>query len=219
MFDDSVMECKNSGMIVEPPARPIDLETVPEDGFEFIHRARLEEDLLHSNEPSKMKELELYAKEKAQEFSRFANSLKMKKTILQQQFPMNSEDFYPKKDEVEWCQFLLGSKLCAKIYGTDDTGVEGHLPLLSCILYYSQDEIQMLIKYIHQWFVKIGMEKTMCMWLYSLLACLEKPVDVNFQQVLEEIQIDYKRHLKYEDEYDIQVYFILSILFQNFCAH
>ncbi|GFU56656.1 uncharacterized protein TNCV_3930491 [Trichonephila clavipes] len=182
-------------MVIQPPRRHIDLHTIPQDGYEFIHRARLEDDddLENSSLLSKMKALELVAKEKARDFSLFAEKLQMKKTILQQKFPRNREDFYPKSDEVEWCRFLLGSKLCSKIYRTRDTGVQGHLPLLSLILYFSQDEIQMLIEYIYQWFLEIGMEEAMCMWLYALFACLEKPVDDNFQQVLEKFHFECKR--------------------------
>ncbi|GFV78916.1 integrase catalytic domain-containing protein [Trichonephila clavipes] len=218
MLDDSVMENKNSGLVIEPATRPIDLDTIPQDGFEFIHQARLQEELVDSVADSNLKELELLTKKKARDFCLFATELKTKKTTLQQQFPRD-EDFCQKKDEVEWCQFLLGSKLCAEIYETDDTGVQGQLPLLSFILYFSQDEIQILIKYIYQWFLKIGMPKPLSMWLYALLACLEIPVDVNFQQVLENFQMECKRYLKYDYAYDVQVYFISDILFENFCAH
>ncbi|GFW29888.1 uncharacterized protein TNCV_2673381 [Trichonephila clavipes] len=200
MFDVSLFEpqgnflVKRDGMVIQPPQRHIELHTIPQDGYEFIHRAMLEEDdLENSSLLSKMKALELVAKEKARDFSLFAAKLQMKKTILQQKFPRNREDFYPKSDEVEWCRFLLGSKLCSKIYRTRDTGVQGHLPLLSLILYFSQDEIQMLIVYIYQWFLEIGMEEAMCMWLYALFACLEKPVDDNFQQVLEKFHFECKR--------------------------
>ncbi|GFR30470.1 uncharacterized protein TNCT_191711 [Trichonephila clavata] len=223
MFNDGMMEpegnflVKNRGLYIPPPTRHIDENTVPEDGFEFIHKARLEDELVHSKAHSPMKKLEVYGKEKAQNFSLFASQLKMK-TILQQKFPRKREDFSP-KGEVEWCQFLLGSKLCAKIYDTHDTGAPGHLPLLSRILYYGQDEIQMLITYLYQWFLEIGIEKSMCMWLYALFACLEKPVDVNFQEVLENFHIDCKRYLKFDYKYDVRVYFILVLLYQNFCAH
>ncbi|GFW04640.1 uncharacterized protein TNCV_3066581 [Trichonephila clavipes] len=227
MFDDSLFEpqenffVKRGWMVIQPPQRHIDLHTIPQDGYEFIHRARLEEDddLENSSLLSKMKALELVAKEKARDFSLFAEKLQMKKTILQQKFPRNRENVYPKSDEVEWCRFLLGSKLCSKIYRTRDTGVQGHLPLLSLILYFSQDEIQMLIEYIYQWFLEIGMEEAMCMWLYALFACLEKPVDDNFQQVLEKFHFECKRYLKHDYKYDVRVYFILVLVYQNFCAY
>ncbi|GFY55423.1 uncharacterized protein TNIN_83391 [Trichonephila inaurata madagascariensis] len=208
-------------MVVEAPRRHIDLDTIPSDGYEYIHKTRLAEDYDLEKNPlvSKMKALELVAKEKAQDFILFATKLQTKKSILQQKFPRNSEDFFPKSDEVEWCQFLLGSKLCSKIYRTRDTGVQGHLPLLNLILYFSQDEIQMLIEYMYQWFLEIGMEESMSMWLYALFACLEKPVDDNFQQVLENFHFECKRYLKFDYKYDVRVYFILVLLFQNFCAH
>ncbi|GFY61871.1 uncharacterized protein TNIN_347891 [Trichonephila inaurata madagascariensis] len=220
MLDDSVMENKNSGLVIEPATRAIDMDTVPRDGFEFIHQARLEEDLMGSNADSNLKVLQLSTREKARDFSFFATKLKTEKTVLKQRFP-RCEEFWQdeEKDEVGWCQLLLGSELCAEIYEKDDTGVQGHLPLLSHILYFSQDEIQMIIKYLYQWFVKIGMKSPIPMWLYALLACLELPVDVDFQQVLEDFQMECKRYLKYEDEYDLHVYFILAILFENFCAH
>ncbi|GFT80839.1 hypothetical protein TNCV_2714701 [Trichonephila clavipes] len=77
MFDDNLFEpqgnflVKRGGMVIQPPQRHIGLHTIPQDGYEFIHRARLEEDddLENSSLLSKMKALKLVAKEKARDFS------------------------------------------------------------------------------------------------------------------------------------------------------
>ncbi|GFW98873.1 uncharacterized protein TNCV_4655001 [Trichonephila clavipes] len=157
-------------------------------------------------------------KQKAQDFANFASKLKTNKMILQQKFPKNSKDFCLAKDEKEWCLYLFGSKICKRICGTCESGIEGQGPLLSLILYYTQDEVQMLIKLIHQWFLVIGMQKAMAMWLYALLACLETPLDEDFQKFLENFLTDCKEYRKV-DPFDVQVYYITILLFHNFCAH
>ncbi|GFQ84272.1 uncharacterized protein TNCT_459631 [Trichonephila clavata] len=157
-------------------------------------------------------------KQKAKDFFSFASKVKASKRMLQLKFPKNIKDFCLAKDEKEWCLYLFGSKICEEIYGTCEPGIKGHEPLFSFILYYNQDEVKLLITLIYQWFLMIGMKKVMAMWLYALLAVLEKPVDENFQQVLENFFADCKNYMK-EDPFDILVYYILILLFHNFCAH
>ncbi|GFQ71925.1 hypothetical protein TNCT_419451 [Trichonephila clavata] len=185
MFNDRMMEpegnffVKNRGLYIPPPTQHIDENTIPEDGFEFIHKERLEDELVHSKAHSPMKKLEVYGKEKVR---------------------WNGASF-------SW------DPNCVQKFDTHDTGAPGHLPLLSRILYYGQVEVEMLITYLYQWFLEIGVEKSMCMWLYALFACLEKPVDANFQEVLENFHIDCKRYLKFDYKYDVRVYFILVLLY------
>ncbi|GFU35919.1 uncharacterized protein NPIL_610561 [Nephila pilipes] len=226
MFDDSSSEddmyFSQKALYVEPPTRHIDLSTIPQDGSEFIHKSRLLEDLaVEAVIRNPKKSWKVSAKKMARVFSSLAAKLKTSKAlgILQKKFPKKTEYFYKKKNDKDWCLFLFGSEICAEIYGKCKKGMEGHLPVLSCVIYFSQVEIQMIIKLIYQWFLMFGMKDEFSMWLYALLACLDKPVDDDFQEFLEEFRSECKKYVKEQNPADKYAYFISVLLAKNFCAN
>ncbi|GFT74412.1 uncharacterized protein NPIL_283101 [Nephila pilipes] len=210
---------KQKNQNVKPPTRHIDPNTVPQDGSQYNHISNPREDLAAecTNKDSKG-ESKLHGEQLACEFSIEAKKLKKSKTTPQQNCPKKIENFYEKSDK-EWCLFLFGSEICAEIYDTCTEGIEGHLPHSTSILYFSQDEIKVLIKYIYEWFVLIGMKREMSTWLYALFSSLEKPdEDDEFQEFLEEFLIKLKKYTRKYDCDDLHLYLVVNMLEQNFCA-
>ncbi|GFS56834.1 hypothetical protein TNIN_500541 [Trichonephila inaurata madagascariensis] len=61
MFEDSIMEYEgnfltnNSKIVIQQSTRHIELDTIPQDGYEFIYKTGLEDNLDYSKAHSKMK--------------------------------------------------------------------------------------------------------------------------------------------------------------------
>ncbi|GFS80378.1 hypothetical protein NPIL_654581 [Nephila pilipes] len=224
MFDngdeDWPFNKRKASLFVEPATRHIDVDTNPHDGSEFIRKSRLEQDLAADTSYwAPKKKLKLFGRSQAHEFSRYAMELKNNRETLLQKFPRKREYFYRKNGDMDWCLFMFGSEVCYEIYGYCLQGFEGHDPVFSCILYYTQEEIKMLINLIYKFFNWIGMLPEMSSWLHALLTCLERPVDCDFQMVLEEFLSRLRWYLREQDSDNAHAYYIALVLQQNFCAN
>ncbi|XP_071043337.1 gem-associated protein 2-like [Parasteatoda tepidariorum] len=178
-------------LYVEPQQRYIDLDTVPGDGNEFIHKSRLENSLLDFNrscredpvEPAEVPKISIARLCKAAfEFAYLANELKTKKEWLKITFPQTV--IIPLYNEAETCVFCLGVPIskCMGIYDLAPlSDSDAHLPLLSIVLHLTHVEINKLLKYTLKWFRVIGMDKQIARWLFALIACIEKPL-TNWQE-------------------------------------
>ncbi|XP_042908727.1 gem-associated protein 2 isoform X2 [Parasteatoda tepidariorum] len=217
-------------LYVQPAPRAIDLNTVPADGNEFIHKSRLEDSLLdfHAlkhNEDSKStvgkerKEVDKVWKRKvAADFAHFANQLKSVREFLKKKHPQRV--VMPVDDEIECCAFCLGSAKSAKVYGCNPrSSVKGHLPLLSYLVHLEQGKIHKMLGYTTKWYRSCGMDVDINRWIFSFLACINKPLSDELEEFLEDYFDDCKIYLKTcKKEECRRVHLIMSLLENYFCV-
>ncbi|GBM95475.1 hypothetical protein AVEN_213843-1 [Araneus ventricosus] len=160
-------------------------------------------------------------------FRRNAEVIKLRRSTLTEQFP--KEIWLPGKNDMEWCAFCLGSKICQEIYGERTEGERTvyyrklpyrRFPLLSIVLHLHQDKVKLLLHYLHQWLLIKGLKNVICMWLYALLACLDgSNVDEECDRFLVTLYKDLKRHLKSCEEWQKpRATLIMDILSDYFSA-
>lgn len=194
--DDDSPHFMKPVLVVERATRRITLDTVPQDGSEFIHKSRLEEELsLKPHEMNERQILKQWAKKKALEFSKYAIKLQNARAYLINKFPLIYD--LPGKDEKKWCLFCLGSELYEEIY-KEPCGekVESHSPILSIVTHLQQSMVKAVLKYLYRWFLAIGMNVSIGRWVYSLFTCLEHPVDERCQKFIEVFKVACKKRMK-----------------------
>lgn len=94
----------------------------------------------------------------------------LKKKNLKSQLP--SRD-----DERAWQAFCYGNL----------EGDEGHSPLLSIVAHFNQPLVQQLLQYHSEWMKVQEFCLELGSWLYSLMVCLEKPLDPDTCSVLRDV--------------------------------
>ncbi|GFT00563.1 uncharacterized protein NPIL_323221 [Nephila pilipes] len=201
---------RRKALFVQSPTRPITLDTIPLDGHEFIHKSRLEQDrIVRPNKLSEKEKLKHHAREMAREFIEYAEKLNTDKESLREKFPLTVE--LPEKNERKWCKFCLGSEIYNEIYNevyeneeSRNVIIEGHSPLLSIIVHLEQKVVKSVLKFLRRWCKAVGMRKSIGMWLYCLLACLEKPIDQNCQKMIARLEDTCKKRLKVCEESEKQ---------------
>ncbi|KAF8778471.1 Gem-associated protein 2 like protein [Argiope bruennichi] len=190
-----------NGIFLEPAFRHMHLNAVSEDGTEYpIAQIVRLEDLKPSG-----------IKRQAREFCYFAATLSCDKerALLRKKFPKKLK--FPNNRPscmTDWCVFCLGSKLCSKIYNgryeEPSEEIEGHQPLLSIVVHFNPYRAFLVLKLLHKWFLTIGMEEALGSWIYSVLACIKKPLDERSKELLETLYNDCVQHLKNCDEQEIR---------------
>ncbi|GIX74643.1 uncharacterized protein CEXT_646481, partial [Caerostris extrusa] len=183
---DIAFKLVQRGFYVEKPIRKITLDTIPKDGHEFIHLQRLKnyrDDQIDASQD--------LGRKKISEFNILRKKFHADKKALTERFPKQIE--VPGDSDEEWCMFCLGSELCSTIYqnktscNTSGNLIEGHLPLLSIVLHFSQETLMLLLKYHYSWFLIIGMHEDLCMWMYALFVCLENSCNEEYKEILEDL--------------------------------
>ncbi|GFQ78693.1 uncharacterized protein TNCT_320151 [Trichonephila clavata] len=204
---------------VEPPTRRITEDTVPQDGFEFIHKSRLEE--LSSVPPyllSSVQKKMYWKRVVAQFFEKRAKKLQANRAMLIRKFPLEID--LPGKDEKKWCKLCLGSKLYNEIYKNEPCSekVVAYFPVLSIVSHLQQDMVKSVLKYLYRWFLAINMNESIACWVYSLFACLERPVGERCQKFIEAFKVAIRKRMKACDDESEgkQLHLILAILDENF---
>ncbi|GFS53490.1 uncharacterized protein NPIL_44581 [Nephila pilipes] len=217
--DESFFQTK--ALFVQSPTRPITLDMIPQDGNEFIHKSRLEENcVVRPNELSERQRLKHHGRKMAHEFIEYAAKLNTDKESLRKKFPLTVE--LPEKDEKEWCKFCLGSEMYNEIYEDEESfnEKEGHSPLLSIIVHLEQNMVKSVLKFLRRWLKAIGMNKSIGLWLYCLLACLEKPIDQNCLKLITRLKDTCKKQLKIcEESEKQQLHIICEIVDRYFGAY
>ncbi|KAG8193042.1 hypothetical protein JTE90_028154 [Oedothorax gibbosus] len=236
--EDYFVQLLPKGFFLEKVTRPITLDTDPKDGFEFIHKSRLEDACLdfgpkkeivnvspteENCKQTSSSDLIIWGREQTLQFSHLAHKLKNNRKSLMQKFPRTME--FPDLDEKDWCTFCLGSNMCADIFGEDlpNFVVEGHQPLLSIVLHLDRNQLMQLICWHYKWFkavhmtIDIGsidrMIDSIAMWTYALCCNLHKPLGSIYEKQLEELHDSYKEALdSLEDCSRNRVYLIVAIL-------
>ncbi|CAL1288769.1 unnamed protein product [Larinioides sclopetarius] len=234
---DELYQLTQKALFVEHPTRAIDLETVPRDGSEYIHKSRLEnanlsfirkEDTedkpLEENEQKRMRQ---WARKGAAEFSHYALTFSSDKVraFLKKKFPKRLK--FPKNgpaNKQRWCVFCLGSKLCSEIYGEKyeepSEEVEGNLPFLSIVAHLNQYTAFAVLKNLHEWFLSLGMEESIGRWIYAVFACIRKPLNESSKEFIETFYNDCEKRLKDCDESErLRLYLISAILEYYFCVN
>ncbi|KAF8791268.1 gem-associated protein 2-like [Argiope bruennichi] len=136
------------------------------------------------------------------EFVHLYCEIKQDRDFLIEVFPQEVE--FPEvgpNSKLEWCNFCLGSRLCTRIYneGYEEPGraMAGHSPLLSIVVHLDQDALFMLLKYLHEWFLSIGMEDSLGGWLYAVLACIRLPLAEGVGAAIATLYNDCEERLKF----------------------
>ncbi|GFU51712.1 uncharacterized protein TNCV_83381 [Trichonephila clavipes] len=204
-------------LAVQPPARSITLDILPRDGSEFIHLSRLEE--LYTMDPcfftARQKKMYKY-RIAAQFFEKRATQFQVDKAILIKKFPLEFD--LPGKDVKEWCKLCLGSKLYNEIYKEPcNEEVEACFPSLSIVSHLEQHMVKSLLKYAYRWFMAVNMHDSIAQWVFSLLMCLERPVEERCQKFLDVFKNAMRKRLRACDECECkQLNLMLAILDLNF---
>ncbi|GFT76864.1 uncharacterized protein NPIL_479591 [Nephila pilipes] len=138
---------------------------------------------------------------------------------LQKMYPLNCE--ISNKDEEKLCYFCLGYDLFCKIYRprSHHQFMESQDPLLNIVSHFTQNDIMILIKYLHRWFVLIGMENAIAKWLYALLSVLKKDLDEEEERFFETFRDECAERL--EDCHSseaMNLHLIYLIIHNYFCA-
>ncbi|GFR25373.1 uncharacterized protein TNCT_464001 [Trichonephila clavata] len=205
--------------LIERPTRKITANTVPRDGFEFIHKSR-QEDLisgaLYMLSP-RQKNL-VWNRKMADFFKKRAIRLQADEKNLVKNFPLKIN--LPAKDEKQWCLFCLGSGLYNEVYVEPcDEKVEANLPLLSIVSHLKQDMVKLVLRYLYRWFLIINMNESIALWVYSLLSYLKHPVDARYQSFLNIFKAEIRKRLSTSKKYNYRrLCLILTILNKNFSA-
>lgn len=221
-------------LYVEPLHYPMDFKKFPTNGHEYIHQVRLEEasifpEVFQENSESlpvccpeevavpKMSPISLqqWKRKEANSFSYLAGELKTYKEQLKKNFPPKSVP--PIGNEKGWCLFSLGSDLYAKIYVEEKPqDTDGNFPYLSIVLYLSQKDVVILLEYMKNWLNVIGMDHSLCRWIYSLLACVVKPLNDECEMFLEDLCDDVVQKSKVCDESEKNQFHLISAILKNY---
>ncbi|GIX90392.1 uncharacterized protein CDAR_499331 [Caerostris darwini] len=193
-------------VVLEPLKRCIDLNTVPQDGFEHLYYQRLLEanqkygtTCFHKDYKPTPKEIfdpsnadpgihrvivnseldKYYDVDTIIDFLELHDALMNNKEYLKIKFP---EKFTMPDGERELCNFCLGCNTCASIFYVNDgyykkNFTRGHSPLLSIVVHMHGKKVLLLLKYLYQWFLVIGINKKLFCWVYALLTVLNLPDD------------------------------------------
>lgn len=236
-LDDEAVHFLQKALYVEPLPYTIDLEQVPSNGHEYIHQVRLEQMKYFPEEtksifncypgdtPDEQKNgdvdkltLAQWKRKEARAFSDLALDIKQRRIELMVKFP--AQDMPPIGNEKNCCLFCLGSELYAKIYnGENITHTEGIYPYMSIVLHLKQEEIIELLTYMTTWINVVGMNHMLCRWLYSLLACVQKPLPHQYEKFLETFYDDLVRRIRNCNESEKkQLHLISAILYNYFCV-
>lgn len=132
-----------------------------------------------------------WQEEQLNHFTQTRDQLFFNRDTLKTKF--RKKDFPKLNKKVEWCVYCLGKEKYEQTYGAkyenfeDESGApkrkksrittEKNLPLLSIILYLSQNHVIKLITYHVEWLEKAKFSHDQGKWLYALLLCLETPLD------------------------------------------
>ncbi|GBM82881.1 hypothetical protein AVEN_183738-1 [Araneus ventricosus] len=209
----------------------IDSDTVPLGGNEFNLKSKLKESdvsctqieelTIEIPQEKEQRHMRQCAIRYAEKFSEYAQILKKEKEFLKKKFPRKVK--IPEVEITDWCLFCLGSRLYSKIYGEKQSEKPskevGHLPVLSIIVHLNQHKVLMVLKYLHDWFLNLGMEESLGMWVYALLACLNKPLDEYNEKFLERFHNSCEIHLKDCDEYEMYRLYRISAILEYFCLN
>ncbi|GFY68467.1 hypothetical protein TNIN_191891 [Trichonephila inaurata madagascariensis] len=152
----------------------------------------------------------------AQDFEKRATRFQNDRALMIKKFPLKFD--LPGKDAKEWCKVCLGSKLYNEIYDEPcSEEVEACLPSFSILCHLEQHMVKSLLKYAYRWFLAINMHDSIAKWVYSLLTCLERPVEKKCQKFLEIFKSAMRQRLRACDECeDKQLHMLLAILDLSF---
>ncbi|GFV00667.1 hypothetical protein TNCV_2950351 [Trichonephila clavipes] len=125
------------------------------------------------------------------------------KATLIKKFPLQFDLPGKKKEEKEWCNVCLGSKLYNEIYDEPcDEEVEAYHPLLSIVSHLKQPMVKSLLKYLYRWFLAIDMHDSIARWIFSLLMCLEHPINEKCQNLIGDFRHAMIKRLRVCDKAD-----------------
>ncbi|GFY73145.1 gem-associated protein 2 [Trichonephila inaurata madagascariensis] len=160
--------------------------------------------------------LDVYPQDRIQSFEKRAMQFQADKAMLIKKFPLQFD--LPGKDVKKWCKVCLGSEMYNKIYIEPcNEEVEACLPSLSIVSHLQQHMVKSLLKYTCRWFLAINMHESIARWVFSLLMCLERPVDAKFQKFLGVFKNAMRKRLRACDECEgKQLNMMLAILDLSF---
>ncbi|KAF8787310.1 gem-associated protein 2-like [Argiope bruennichi] len=215
---------------VEPATRHLDIHTRAQDGSEFIHISRMEdaEVNLERNplpeapveDEDKWKRLSM--RPAIYQFTRRALEINTKRDQLKIRFPLRLETLLDVSAcRHDWCAFCLGSKLCSEIYSESYLApieeIAGQSPYLSVVLHFDYYTLVLLLKYLHEWFIIIGMKEAIGAWVYSVVACMKKSIGSRVRRLVENFYDDCEEYLKVcEDETEIDKLYLISGILDSY---
>ncbi|KFM81586.1 Gem-associated protein 2, partial [Stegodyphus mimosarum] len=230
-FEDYKVGFRQPGFYLDPTVGPVDINTIPSNGTEFVLMSKLVEESVQlppveRTEKKKPNSLQRWAAAESSSFASLSHELNKDRAVLVKKFPLNVV-LPPVSEEEEWCKFVLGSEICSELFGgygnnesnVNKKGKQGHPPYLSITLHLNQEEIMELLTYFKKWFCSIGMADNLGRWIYAVLACLQKPLKTEYEKFLEEFYDSCKKYMKScEGEEKDRIYLISYLLSYHFCV-
>lgn len=105
----------------------------------------------------------------------------------------------PINDHQAWKNFILTDE--ERDGGVENANHQPHPPNLSLILNFDQVGHHKLLGYLVRWTIEDGYNEIIGLWIFSIMACIEKPIHSQVYATLREISRTLSS-LRNEDDFD-----------------